>query len=247
MTPLQAAALVKKEGSHALAETIVVERRGDVPHKHTSWTAAMADASDDCPVEWVDSEHPLFLLYTSGSTGKPKGVVHSTAGYMVYSATTFKYVFDYKPGDVFWCTADCGWITGHSYVTYGPMVNGATQVLFEGVPTYPSPARSWDIIDKFKVSSSAAALMEFVFLACLASSALTTVSPIVVMKRIFLSQVSQFYTAPTAVRSLMSFGEAPLEGYSLASLRVLGSVGEPINPEAWSWYPKPPPPPPLSY
>ncbi|KAJ1482322.1 hypothetical protein T484DRAFT_1804242 [Baffinella frigidus] len=182
----KAAALVKEEGSHALQETIVVERRGDIPHKHTSWATVVAAASDECPVEWVDAEHPLFLLYTSG--------------YMLYTATTFKYVFDYKPGDVYWCTADCGWITGHSYVTYGPMLNCATQVLFEGIPTYPTPSRSWDIIDKYKVS--------------------------------------QFYTAPTAVRSLMSFGEAPLEAASLDSLRVLGSVGEPINPEAWSWYHK---------
>merc|ERR1719341_542730 len=138
------------------------------------------------------------MLYTSGSTGKPKGVLHSTAGYMIYAATTFKYSFDYHPGDVYFCTADIGWITGHSYVTYGPLLNGATSVLFEGVPTYPHHGRFWEIIAKYKVN--------------------------------------QFYTAPTAIRTLMKFGDEPVKKHDLSSLRVLGTVGEPINPEAWLWY-----------
>ncbi|XP_070018611.1 acetyl-coenzyme A synthetase, chloroplastic/glyoxysomal [Nicotiana tabacum] len=151
-----------------------------------------------CEVEWVDAEDPLFLLYTSGSTGKPKGVFHTTGGYMVYTATTFKYAFDYKPKDIYWCTADCGWITGHSYVTYGPLLNGATNVVFEGVPNYPDAGRCWDIVDKYKVSI--------------------------------------FYTAPTLVRSLMREGDEYVTRYSRKSLRVLGSVGEPINPSAWRWF-----------
>nr|XP_016500248.1 PREDICTED: acetyl-coenzyme A synthetase, chloroplastic/glyoxysomal-like isoform X4 [Nicotiana tabacum] len=151
-----------------------------------------------CDVEWVDAEDPLFLLYTSGSTGKPKGVLHTTGGYMVYTATTFKYAFDYKPTDIYWCTADCGWITGHSYVTYGPLLNGATVVIFEGAPSYPDAGRCWDIVDKFKVSI--------------------------------------FYTAPTLVRSLMREGDEHVSRYSRKSLRVLGSVGEPINPSAWRWF-----------
>ncbi|XP_011033712.1 PREDICTED: acetyl-coenzyme A synthetase, chloroplastic/glyoxysomal isoform X2 [Populus euphratica] len=151
-----------------------------------------------CEVEWVDAEDPLFLLYTSGSTGKPKGVLHTTGGYMVYSATTFKYAFDYKPSDIYWCTADCGWITGHSYVTYGPMLNGASVVVFEGTPTYPDAGRCWDIVDKFKVTI--------------------------------------FYTAPTLVRSLMRESDEHVTRSSRKSLRVLGSVGEPINPSAWRWF-----------
>ncbi|XP_049382384.1 acetyl-coenzyme A synthetase, chloroplastic/glyoxysomal-like isoform X1 [Solanum stenotomum] len=151
-----------------------------------------------CDVEWVDAEDPLFLLYTSGSTGKPKGVLHTTGGYMVYTATTFKYAFDYKPTDIYWCTADCGWITGHSYVTYGPLLNGATVVVFEGAPNYPDVGRCWDIVDKYKVSI--------------------------------------FYTAPTLVRSLMREGDEHVSRYSRKSLRVLGSVGEPINPSAWRWF-----------
>nr|XP_004242910.1 acetyl-coenzyme A synthetase, chloroplastic/glyoxysomal-like [Solanum lycopersicum] len=151
-----------------------------------------------CDVEWVDAEDPLFLLYTSGSTGKPKGVLHTTGGYMVYTATTFKYAFDYKPKDIYWCTADCGWITGHSYVTYGPLLNGATNVVFEGAPNYPDAGRCWDIVDKYKVSI--------------------------------------FYTAPTLVRSLMREGDEHVTRYSRKSLRVLGSVGEPINPSAWRWF-----------
>eukprot|EP00887_Chlorella_sp_A99_P006559 scaffold3.g6559.t1 len=154
--------------------------------------------SKNCPVEWVEAEHPLFLLYTSGSTGKPKGVLHTTAGFMVYSATTCKYTFAMQPEDVFWCTADCGWITGHSYLAYGPMVNRATQVVFEGVPTHPDPARCWQVVEKY--------------------------------------HVKQFYTAPTAIRSLMRSGDEWVKKNDLSSLRVLGSVGEPINPEAWKWY-----------
>ncbi|AES80776.1 acetate-CoA ligase [Medicago truncatula] len=162
------------------------------------WQDVIPHCPTTCPVEWLDAEDPLFLLYTSGSTGKPKGVVHTTGGYMVYTATTFKYAFDYKPSDIYWCTADCGWITGHSYVTYGPILNGATVVLYEGAPNYPDAGRSWNIVDKYKVSI--------------------------------------FYTAPTLVRSLMRDGDEHVTRYSRKSLRVLGSVGEPINPSAWRWF-----------
>ncbi|XP_022984004.1 acetyl-coenzyme A synthetase, chloroplastic/glyoxysomal-like isoform X2 [Cucurbita maxima] len=162
------------------------------------WQDVVPKYPTTCTVEWVDAEYPLFLLYTSGSTGKPKGVLHTTGGYMVYTATTFKYAFDYKPSDVYWCTADCGWITGHSYVTYGPLLNGASVVVFEGAPNYPDPGRCWDIVDKYKVSI--------------------------------------FYTAPTLVRSLMREGNEYVTRYSRKSLRVLGSVGEPINPSAWRWF-----------
>ncbi|CAI0555760.1 unnamed protein product [Linum tenue] len=162
------------------------------------WQDVVPTYSTICEVEWVDAEDPLFLLYTSGSTGKPKGVLHTTGGYMVYTATTFKYAFDYKPSDIYWCTADCGWITGHSYVTYGPLLNGATVVIYEGAPNYPDPGRCWDIVDKFKVTI--------------------------------------FYTAPTLVRSLMRDGDAYVTRYSRKSLRVLGSVGEPINPSAWRFF-----------
>ncbi|KAK2665939.1 hypothetical protein Ddye_004513 [Dipteronia dyeriana] len=162
------------------------------------WQDVVPKYPTTCEVEWVDAEDPLFLLYTSGSTGKPKGVLHTTGGYMVYTATTFKYAFDYKPSDIYWCTADCGWITGHSYVTYGPMLNGATNIVFEGVPNYPDPGRCWDIVDKYKVTI--------------------------------------FYTAPTLVRSLMRDGNEYVTRYSRKSLRVLGSVGEPINPSAWRWF-----------
>lgn len=151
-----------------------------------------------CECEWVDSEHPLFMLYTSGSTGKPKGVLHTTAGYMIGSFSTMKYTFDYHPEDVYFCTADCGWITGHTYLTYGPLLNGGTQVLFEGIPTHPEVDRFWKVCEKYKVTI--------------------------------------FYTAPTAVRSLMKSGEDPVKRNDLSSLRLLGSVGEPINPEAWRWY-----------
>ncbi|XP_022148218.1 acetyl-coenzyme A synthetase, chloroplastic/glyoxysomal isoform X2 [Momordica charantia] len=162
------------------------------------WQDVVPTYPTTCTVEWVDAEFPLFLLYTSGSTGKPKGVLHTTGGYMVYTATTFKYAFDYKPCDVYWCTADCGWITGHSYVTYGPLLNGASVVVYEGAPNYPDPGRCWDIVDKHKVTI--------------------------------------FYTAPTLVRSLMREGNEHVTRYSRKSLRVLGSVGEPINPSAWRWF-----------
>ena len=166
------------------------------------WQDAVATQPDECEVEWVGAEDPSFLLYTSGSTGKPKGVLHTTGGYMVFAATTFKYVFDWnaqqqKEG-VFWCTADCGWITGHSYIAYGPMFNGASQVVFEGVPSFPDAGRCWDVVDKYKVSA--------------------------------------FYTAPTAIRALMREGDAFVTRAKRTSLRVLGTVGEPINPEAWRWY-----------
>ncbi|KAM6243397.1 acetyl-coenzyme A synthetase, cytoplasmic isoform 3-T3 [Spheniscus humboldti] len=162
------------------------------------WHELMSSASTECEPEWCDSEDELFILYTSGSTGKPKGVLHTVGGYMLFAATSFKYVFDYQPEDVYWCTADIGWITGHSYLTYGPLANGATSVLFEGVPTYPDIGRMWSIVDKYKVT--------------------------------------KFYTAPTAIRLLMKHGEEPVKKHSRKSLKVLGSVGEPINPEAWLWY-----------
>jgi len=162
------------------------------------WSDAVPGQPAECAVEWRDAEDPLFLLYTSGSTGKPKGVVHTTGGYMVSAAMTFKYAFDYQPGDVFWCTADCGWITGHTYVAYGPLLNRATQVIFEGVPTYPDASRCWEVVDRLGVT--------------------------------------QFYTAPTAIRSLEGLGDRWLESTRRETLRVLGSVGEPINQEAWQWY-----------
>lgn len=157
-----------------------------------------ATVSTDCVPEIMDSEDPLFILYTSGSTGKPKGVLHTTAGYLLMSAITHKYAFDYHDGDIYWCTADVGWITGHTYIVYGPLCNGATTLMFEGIPTYPTPARCWEVIDKYNVNI--------------------------------------FYTAPTALRSLMSFGDDFVKKTSRKSLRMLGSVGEPINPEAWEWY-----------
>ena len=163
------------------------------------WLAPLtAAASDECPVEIMDAEDPLFILYTSGSTGKPKGMVHSSAGYMVYTAYTFKNVFQYREEDVYWCTADIGWITGHSYILYGPLANGATTVMFEGVPSYPDHGRFWQIVEKHKVN--------------------------------------QFYTAPTAIRALAKEDLKHVEQYDLSSLKVLGSVGEPINEEAWHWY-----------
>ena len=162
------------------------------------WDEAMAEAKEKCPCVEMDAEDPLFILYTSGSTGKPKGVLHTTAGYMVYTATTHKYIFDYHEEDVYFCAADIGWITGHSYIVYGPLANGATTMMFEGIPTYPNPDRYWQVIEKWKVN--------------------------------------QFYTAPTAIRAIAAAGEEWPGKYKMESLRVLGSVGEPINPEAWRWY-----------
>jgi len=181
---------------------LVIKHTGD----QTTWVegrdidvkAEMATASADCPVEPMNAEDPLFILYTSGSTGKPKGVVHTSGGYLVFAAMTHQITFDYHDGDVFWCTADVGWVTGHSYIIYGPLANGATTVMFEGVPTFPDASRFWQVCDKHKVT--------------------------------------QFYTAPTAIRSLMGMGKEWVEKCDLSSLRLLGSVGEPINPEAWHWY-----------
>ncbi|MBI3899967.1 MAG: acetate--CoA ligase [Gammaproteobacteria bacterium] len=181
---------------------IVIKRTGgDVAWnaKHDVWYHdLMSAAAADCPPEEMDAEDPLFILYTSGSTGKPKGVLHTTGGYLMFAAMTHKYVFDYHDGDIYWCTADVGWVTGHSYIVYGPLANGATTMMFEGVPNYPSSSRFWEVIDKHKVNI--------------------------------------FYTAPTAIRALMREGEAPVQKTSRATLRVLGTVGEPINPEAWEWY-----------
>ena len=158
----------------------------------------MKSASADCPCEPMNAEDPLFLLYTSGSTGKPKGALHTTGGYLLFASLTHEYVFDYRDGEIYWCTADVGWVTGHSYILYGPLANGATTLMFEGIPTYPSVSRFWDVVDKHKVNI--------------------------------------FYTAPTAIRSLMQKGDEPVRKSSRKSLRVLGSVGEPINPEVWKWY-----------
>jgi acetyl-CoA synthetase len=188
----------------SVKKVIVLKRTGTAitmqSGRDTWWHDEIKNASADCPAEEMESEDMLFILYTSGSTGKPKGVVHTCAGYMVYTAYTFLNVFQYMPGDVFWCTADVGWITGHSYLIYGPLLNGATTLMFEGIPTYPDAGRFWQVIDKHKVNI--------------------------------------FYTAPTAIRSLEALGIGFVTPYSLASLRVLGTVGEPINEEAWYWYHK---------
>jgi acetyl-CoA synthetase len=181
---------------------LVVRRTGgsiDWQESRDIWyQESMDSVSRDCAPEIMNAEDPLFILYTSGSTGKPKGVVHSTGGYLLMAAMTHKYTFDYKEGDVFWCTADVGWVTGHSYILYGPLCNGAITLMFEGVPTYPDASRFWQVIDKH--------------------------------------QVNQFYTAPTAIRALMACGDSFVESCSRSSLRLLGTVGEPINPEAWDWY-----------
>jgi acetyl-CoA synthetase len=193
-----------KEGHQV--DTVMVVRRLEnfevpmTPGRDFWWQDEMkaADISDNCPAEPMDAEDPLFILYTSGSTGKPKGVLHTIGGYMVFTYLTFKYVFDYKEKDIFWCTADIGWVTGHSYIVYGPLANGATSIVFESVPTFPKPDRFWQVVEKHKVTT--------------------------------------FYTAPTAIRAVMREGDQWPNGRDLSSLRLLGTVGEPINPEAWMWY-----------
>ncbi|KJF85368.1 acetate--CoA ligase [Photobacterium phosphoreum] len=186
----------------SIEKVVVFKRTGGNVEWHSErdvwWHQITAVASNHCAPEPMNAEDPLFILYTSGSTGKPKGVLHTTGGYLVYATMTFKYVFDYQPGDVYWCTADVGWITGHSYLVYGPLANGATTVLFEGVPNYPSTSRMSEVVDKH--------------------------------------QVNILYTAPTAIRALMAKGDEAIAGTNRSSLRIMGSVGEPINPEAWEWY-----------
>jgi acetyl-CoA synthetase len=199
---------LKKNSDEALASCpevktqIVVRRTGGevgwTEGRDVWWHEACASVSADCPPEEMNAEDPLFILYTSGSTGKPKGVLHTGGGYLVFASMTHQYVFDYKPGEVYWCTADVGWVTGHSYILYGPLANGATTLMFEGLPSYPTSSRFWEVVDKHKVNI--------------------------------------FYTAPTAIRALMREGEEPVKRTGRASLRILGSVGEPINPEAWLWY-----------
>ena len=184
-------------------ETVIVIRRTGAKvlmhaGRDVDYTAARTAASTDCPPEPMGAEDPLFILYTSGSTGKPKGVLHTTGGYLTWASWTHELVFDYRPGEIYWCTADVGWVTGHSYIVYGPLSNGATTLIFEGVPNYPTTSRFWEVIDKH--------------------------------------QVEIFYTAPTALRALMRDGDEPVKKTSRKSLRLLGSVGEPINPEAWLWY-----------
>jgi acetyl-CoA synthetase len=188
---------------HVMVKNVVVVRRtggkiGWAPGRDVWYHDEVAAVKPECKPEKMKAEDPLFILYTSGSTGKPKGVLHTTAGYLVYASMTHQYVFDYHDGDIYWCTADVGWVTGHSYIVYGPLANGATTLMFEGVPNYPSQSRFWEVIDKHKVNI--------------------------------------FYTAPTALRALMGAGDEPVKKTSRKSLRVLGSVGEPINPEAWEWY-----------
>ncbi len=195
-------AAIERVGAGVVDHVLVVRRTGSavnmVPGRDVYYDEAAEMVSDECPYEEMNAEDPLFILYTSGSTGTPKGVLHTTGGYLVYAAMTHQYVFDYHDGDIYWCTADVGWVTGHSYILYGPLANGATTLMFEGVPTYPTISRFWDVIDKHSVNI--------------------------------------FYTAPTAIRSLMQAGEEPVKKTSRKSLRLLGSVGEPINPEAWEWY-----------
>jgi acetyl-CoA synthetase len=203
----EACTLSTKEGV-TVEKVVVVKRIGEgkgiecmmTEGRDLWWHDLMAKAQVGCPVEWMDAEDPLFILYTSGSTGKPKGVQHHVGGYMVFTSLTHKYVFDYHDGDVYWCTADIGWVTGHSYIVYGPLLNGAQTLMFEGIPTYPDAGRFWQVVDKWGVNT--------------------------------------FYTAPTAIRALMKMGTDPVKATSRRSLRLLGTVGEPINPEAWQWYHK---------
>lgn len=200
--PLKANTDKALESCPGVNAVIVVKRTGGdigwVEGRDHWYHECMAEASSECPPESMDAEDPLFILYTSGSTGKPKGVLHTTAGYLLHTAITHKYVFDYHDGDVYWCTADVGWVTGHSYIVYGPLANGAITLMFEGVPTYPDAGRMWDVVDKH--------------------------------------QVNIFYTAPTAIRALMGQGDEFVTRAKRSSLKLLGSVGEPINPEAWEWY-----------
>jgi acetyl-CoA synthetase len=200
--PLKANADAALKGCPSVKKVVVVKHTGAKvgwdEGRDVDYAGLVAKQSADCPPEPMGAEDPLFILYTSGSTGKPKGVLHTTGGYMVYTSMTHQYVFDYHDGDIYWCTADVGWVTGHSYILYGPLANGATTLMFEGVPNYPSSSRFWEVVDKH--------------------------------------QVNIFYTAPTAIRALMREGEGPVKKASRKSLRLLGSVGEPINPEAWLWY-----------
>ena len=200
--PLKANTDAALENCTDCNKVIVVRRTGGdvawVEGRDVWYHEAMSAASADCPPEEMSAEDPMFILYTSGSTGKPKGVLHTTGGYMVYASMTHQYVFDYHDGDIYWCTADVGWVTGHSYIVYGPLANGAVTLMFEGVPTWPDSSRFWQVVQKHKVNI--------------------------------------FYTAPTAIRALMREGEAPVKSADRSSLRLLGSVGEPINPEAWMWY-----------
>jgi acetyl-CoA synthetase len=204
IVPLKASVddALTRAGAQCVEKVLVIKRTGN----NVGWTEgrdvdygqALKQVDDTCPCEPMNAEDPLFILYTSGSTGKPKGVLHTTGGYLVYASFTHQYVFDYKPGDIYWCTADVGWVTGHSYMIYGPLANGGTTVLFEGVPNYPAVNRMAQIVDKH--------------------------------------QINTLYTAPTAIRALMAHGDKAIEGTKRSSLRLLGSVGEPINPEAWEWY-----------
>jgi acetyl-CoA synthetase len=200
--PLKANADQALKSCPSVKKMLVVRRTGGqvgwVDGRDLWYHDECADVSSDCPPAEMSAEDPLFILYTSGSTGKPKGVLHTTGGYMVYTSMTHQYVFDYHDGDIYWCTADVGWVTGHSYIVYGPLANGATTLMFEGVPNYPDFSRFWQVVDKHKVNI--------------------------------------FYTAPTAIRALMREGDGPVKKASRSSLRLLGSVGEPINPEAWLWY-----------